>query len=75
MWMIAEPGYQTLRLNVYSLSSTSSIRIQGFPLADFRFNNFTILASDIRINGIHNIIAGFSMAEIKATVFTREIFK
>tara|TARA_Y100000591_G_scaffold105282_1_gene89591 strand:- start:1034 stop:1243 length:210 start_codon:yes stop_codon:yes gene_type:complete len=67
--MIAVPDFRNEVLNVYSLSSTFSILIQGLPLDPPLFIILNILNIEIKIIGIQRINAGLSIGKLK------EIFK
>ena len=62
--MNLEQDYLISLQDVYSLSSTSSILIQGFPLEFPLFNNFKILKTEITIIGIHKIFPELSTIQI-----------
>jgi len=57
-------GFQTLKLNDYSSSSTFSIRIHGLPLFSFSFIILSRLNIDRTIIGIHSMIDDISIYKI-----------
>ena len=65
MLMLGVQDYLIASLNGYSLSSTFSIRIQGFPSGPPLLIILSILNKETITIGIHKYIAGLSMSNYK----------